>query len=131
MPADLSQLLPILQEKWEIFRENVKNSAGCDIFPYCGYRSPEEQERLYAQGRTKPGKIVTNAKPGQSKHEKRAAIDFAFVVPKGQDIYGPFRRPAVQRAIIQAADKAGLISGGLFQRLKDWPHIELHRKDIP
>jgi peptidoglycan L-alanyl-D-glutamate endopeptidase CwlK len=33
-----------------------------------GLRTFEEQDALYAQGRTKPGKKVTNAKAGQSIH---------------------------------------------------------------
>ena len=40
-----------------------------------GYRSPAEQDRLYAQGRTAPGQVVTNARGGQSPHQHRAAID--------------------------------------------------------
>src|SRR5215207_9435814 len=32
------------------------------------YRSNAEQDALYAQGRTKPGSKVTNARGGQSKH---------------------------------------------------------------
>jgi peptidoglycan LD-endopeptidase CwlK len=42
--------------------------AGLDILVTCTYRSNIEQDALYAQGRTKPGKIVTNAKRGQSEH---------------------------------------------------------------
>jgi len=38
------------------------------VFLTCTYRSPSEQDALYAQGRSKPGPIVTNAKGGQSKH---------------------------------------------------------------
>ena len=43
-----------------------------------GYRSNERQAALYAQGRTTPGRIVTNAKPGQSKHNVGKAVDFVF-----------------------------------------------------
>lgn len=41
------------------------------------YRSAAEQQALYDQGRTKPGKIVTNAPPGHSYHEVRRAVDLA------------------------------------------------------
>lgn len=41
---------------------------GLHVFLVCTYRSGEEQNRLYAQGRTAPGKIVTRAKAGQSAH---------------------------------------------------------------
>lgn len=43
-----------------------------------GYRSIEEQNALYAQGRTKPGNIVTNAKRGQSNHNYGIAFDVAI-----------------------------------------------------
>ena len=44
------------------------SNQGIDLLIYCTYRSGEEQDMLYAQGRTTPGKIVTNARAGQSKH---------------------------------------------------------------
>jgi peptidoglycan L-alanyl-D-glutamate endopeptidase CwlK len=43
-------------------------------------RTIDEQNALYAQGRTKPGPIVTNAKGGLSYHNYGLAIDFAFIV---------------------------------------------------
>ena len=42
------------------------------------YRSSEEQAELYAQGRTTPGNIVTNAKPGESFHNYGVAFDVVF-----------------------------------------------------
>jgi peptidoglycan LD-endopeptidase CwlK len=40
------------------------------VLIYCSVRTPEEQEELYAKGRTKPGVKVTNARgiPPQSLH---------------------------------------------------------------
>lgn len=32
------------------------------------YSTPEEQNDIYSQGRTKPGKVVTNAKAWESIH---------------------------------------------------------------
>ena len=43
-------------------------AAGIDLLIYCTLRSNSEQAALYAQGRTKPGVVVTNARPGQSMH---------------------------------------------------------------
>lgn len=40
-----------------------------------GYRSGARQDQLYAQGRTRPGEIVTNAKAGQSAHNYGLAVD--------------------------------------------------------
>ena len=44
-----------------------------------GLRTIAEQDELYAQGRTKPGKIVTNAKGGKSNHNSGLAIDVCIV----------------------------------------------------
>ncbi len=46
-----------------------------------GYRSIAEQNRLYAQGRTLPGPIVTNARGGQSNHNRGIAVE-PFNIPK-------------------------------------------------
>jgi peptidoglycan L-alanyl-D-glutamate endopeptidase CwlK len=47
-----------------------------DILITSTYRDMESQKALYAQGRTTKGKIVTNAKAGQSFHNYRVAFDF-------------------------------------------------------
>mgnify|MGYP006053741235 CR=1 FL=1 len=51
----------------------VKFLNGCaqaqiDVLVYCTLRTNEEQDALYALGRTKPGSVVTNARAGQSSH---------------------------------------------------------------
>jgi len=71
----ISDLEPIVRKKAEAFEAACK-AEGLDILIYCTYRSPEEQDELYAQGRTKPGNIVTNARGGQSFHNFRCAFDF-------------------------------------------------------
>ena len=43
---------------------------------YCGFRSFSDQAKLYALGRTESGKIVTNAKEGQSYHNYGLAFDW-------------------------------------------------------
>ncbi len=49
-----------------------------DILVTSTYRDMESQAALYAIGRSRPGKIVTKARPGQSYHNFRVALD---VVP--------------------------------------------------
>lgn len=96
------------------------------ILIYCSARTPEEQEKLYAQGRTKPGKKVTNARgiPPQSLHidlgKGARAIDF---VPLAQS--GTGWQVAWQDSQTYAiAHKLAEASGGL--RRLDWeePHLE-------
>lgn len=59
--------------------------AGLTPYIYCAYRSPEEQDRLYAIGRSTPGRKVTNAHAWQSFHQYREAIDW---VPVQKDVDG-------------------------------------------
>lgn len=58
-------------------------SLGSRYKLYYGYRTPQESRLLYLQGRTMPGKIVTNAKPWQSVHNYGAACDFALMLGDG------------------------------------------------
>ena len=75
----LDDLLPVVKRKAEEFRKLCADQ-GMDILIYCTYRSPEEQNGLYAQGRSEPGKIVTNARGGESWHNHRCAFDFVPMV---------------------------------------------------
>ncbi|MEW6129585.1 MAG: M15 family metallopeptidase [Acidobacteriota bacterium] len=102
------------------FREKYPNSP--QPFLSCTYRSPEEQNALYAQGRTKPGKVVTNAKAGQSNHTKypSPAFDIAFKDGAGRvhwtvDLFKLF-------SVI--AKRNGLSWGGDWKSFKDYPHFE-------
>lgn len=63
------------------------SDAGLPVLIYCTLRSHAEQATLYARGRTLPGAIVTNAKPGQSLHQPDAqGFAWAFdAVPTSPD----------------------------------------------
>lgn len=53
--------------------------AGIDILVVSTYRDIEYQNYLYSLGRTKKGAIVTNARGGESEHQKRTALDFCVM----------------------------------------------------
>lgn len=69
-------------------------NAGLDVLVTCTHRSNAEQLALYEQGRTSPGRIVTNAKPGQSTHNftvygKPASLAFDIVpLAHGKPMWG-------------------------------------------
>jgi peptidoglycan L-alanyl-D-glutamate endopeptidase CwlK len=65
--TSLNDLHPDLIPLAEDFLQKCRK-AGLNIKVTCTYRSPEEQDALYEQGRSVPGYIVTNAKGGQSEH---------------------------------------------------------------
>lgn len=60
--------------------EALTGKAGCR-FAYT-LRTFAEQDELYAKGRTKGGKVVTNAKGGLSYHNYGLALDIVLLVDK-------------------------------------------------
>lgn len=78
--ARIATLKPRTRSKVQSwFNDCIK--AGLMPYVYEGLRTCARQTELYAQGRTKPGKIVTKAKAGQSMHQYGLAIDFVCLVP--------------------------------------------------
>lgn len=89
-------------------------------------RTIAEQNALYAQGRTRPGAIVTNARGGQSNHNYGVAVDL-FVYP-GTFAKAEFLQPSDTRMkkIVAAMKKRGMKWGGDWSSFKDYPHFELY-----
>lgn len=83
-------------------------------------RTMQEQNELYAQGRTKPGKKVTNAKAGQSMHNYGLAIDFVPIVG-GKAAWD---RADLFRKVGAIGVGLGFTWGGNFKTIKDMPHFE-------
>lgn len=86
-----------------------------------GLRSWQEQANLYAQGRTAPGEIVTNAQPGYSFHCFGLACDFVPMA-NGQPIWDT-QQPEWKH-IIDLAPSCGLVSGSTWIHFPDWPHLQ-------
>ena len=91
-----------------------------------GRRSLKRQQDLYAQGRTKPGQIVTKADGvrHRSKHQEQGdgfhhAIDCVFVVGHLVSWGGPWE---VFGEVVRAH---GLNWGGDFKGFSDRPHVEV------
>lgn len=80
--AKLQLLHPaIRQDAIDAYNEAVqKTPVGVHPFITQTYRSFEESDAIYQQGRTKPGAIVTYAKAGQSYHNYSLALDFVIMV---------------------------------------------------
>lgn len=100
-----------------------------------GLRTAEAQAALYAQGRTKPGKIVTNCDgiKTKSNHQAKAdgfghAVDLAFI----DDPRTPVNETWDEQLWHQAgpaygacAKALGLVWGGDWKSITDRPHVEL------
>ena len=85
-----------------------------------GLRTETEQQALYDQGRTRPGKIVTNAKPWQSYHNYGLAIDVVPMNAANQPVWNS----KDWNKIGQIGKSIGLRWGGDFKNLVDKPHFE-------
>ncbi len=80
-----------------------------------------EQARLYAEGRSTAGKIVTNARAGDSSHNYGCAVDVALFDTNGSPIYNHTRWGELSLA----AKDCGLRWGGDFPQFPDKSHLEL------
>lgn len=102
-----------------------------------GFRSAEYQASLYAQGRTKPGKIVTRADgyKNKSNHQAKAdgyghAVDLCFVddprTPKDETWDEPTWQEWAPKMWAKARE-LGLACGADWPN-PDRPHLELPEK---
>lgn len=117
----LTVLHPLFRPKAEEFVQ-AANAAGLDVLVYCTVRTMQEQADLYAQGRTKPGKVVTRARPGESAHNFGLAFDGAPLI--GGKIDWDPENPIWTRYGKVATD-IGLEWAGNWVEFKEYPHIQL------
>lgn len=83
-------------------------------------RTDQEQNDLYAQGRTKPGKVVTNAKAGQSIHNYGLAFDIAC---RDKDGKIQWNDEEPYKAVGAIGEGLGLEWGGNW-KFRDLPHFQ-------
>lgn len=114
----ISNLHPEIREITKDFIEAAK-AHGIELKITFGMRTFAEQQVLYDQGRTKPGKIVTKAKPGQSFHNYGLAIDVVPIVNGKADW-----ESKLWQKIGQIGKACGFSWGGDWQSFKDLPHFE-------
>ena len=123
----------ITLERIKLLHPAVREEAGriyadiCKAMPegvVCRFtytlRTNAEQDALYAQGRTKPGPVVTYAKAGESYHNYGLAIDFCLII-NGKVSW------AVDKnwlAVIAIFESYGWESGHRWTKLRDSPHVQ-------
>jgi len=94
---------------------------GIDVIVTSTYRDADSQNALYAQGRTKPGPKVTNAKAGESFHNYRVAFDFCPIV-NGKAAWNDtmlFERCG------EIAESIGLEWAGRWKSFKELAHCQM------
>lgn len=93
---------------------------GIDILITSTYRDCDTQDALYAQGRTKPGKIVTNAKGGYSFHNFAVAFDFVPMV-SGKPAWND---TALFKKCGEIAESVGLEWAGRWKKFPEMAHCQ-------
>lgn len=126
-----AQLQPLCTK----FIEQCKD-AGIHAIITCTYRSNAEQDLDYAQGRTSPGPIITNARSGSSAHNcvlentKPAARAFDFAIQTTTGTLDWDANDEQWRTAISIGLALGLVSGSCW-KMKDNPHFELKDWNAP
>ena len=118
---DVSNLIEKINTKVLTGRVKVRIAQGLRTFA--------EQDALYAQGRTKPGKKVTNAKGGQSIHNYGLAVDIVLILDgktASWDEKSDFDRDQQSDwiEVVTEFKRAGFSWGGDWRTFKDMPHFE-------
>ena len=85
-----------------------------------GNRTWAEQDAIYAQGRTKPGPIVSKARGGESRHNFGLAVDVGLFTPDGKYLADSSFYDHIGRIV---ALQPELEWGGTW-KFVDTPHIE-------
>ncbi|GAA0892657.1 hypothetical protein GCM10009122_23360 [Fulvivirga kasyanovii] len=114
----LLTLDPGFRKKVEKFLEKARKE-GIELRVTSAHRTCEEQNELYAQGRTKPGDIVTNAVCGKSAHNYRRSVD-VVEFKNGKPIWENSRWELIGKL----GESVGLEWGGRWKSFKDRPHFQ-------
>ncbi|MED4227242.1 M15 family metallopeptidase [Neobacillus cucumis] len=125
-----TELNPIVKERTDQLIQQAAKK-GIVVVITNGFRSSADQDKLYQQGRTTTGNIVTNAKGGESYHNYGLAIDFALQTSSGDVIWdrqydGNGNSKADWAEVVQMAKALGFDWGGDWNGFKDYPHLEMN-----
>lgn len=119
----LKPVYPDIRRRVLLAYSDMRRITGYAMKTTRGLATWAEQDRIFAQGRTAPGRIVTQAKGGESLHNFACAVDSAFfgpdpyltLHPRGEQLWNEFGR---------ICRTHGLKWGGDWAKLTDRPHIQ-------
>ena len=90
MSRALSDLEPVIEQMAHRLI-GAAATIGMELYVVHTFRTIEEQDAIYAKGRTAPGDVVTNVKGGASYHNYGLAFDVAFEDEYGKPVWdGPW-----------------------------------------
>ncbi|WP_208746749.1 M15 family metallopeptidase [Aquimarina algiphila] len=116
----IDTLHPHIRSKTKEFIIKAEKELGIKLRVTSALRTWEEQTRLYNKGRSSPGRIVTNAKAGESYHNYGLAFD-VVEIKNGKAIWD---NPNWQK-IGELGKSLGFEWGGDWVGLVDKPHFQM------
>lgn len=114
-------LHPKVADQLSLFLTEAK-ARGLSVALHMGLRTPEQQDALYALGRTKPGSIVTNAQGYESYHCLGLAVDIVFKDEKGNWTWSD---KCDWNGLGTTGKIFGFQWGGDWTRFPDFPHFQM------
>lgn len=126
---EVTQLHPVV-EMYKNELLELSEKAGIPIRITSDFRSSQEQDALYSQGRESEGAIVTYSKGGESYHNYGLAIDFVLLLPKGQVTWdmeydGNRNGKSDWMEVVSLAKGLGFSWGGDWESFPDYPHLQM------
>jgi peptidoglycan LD-endopeptidase CwlK len=121
--SNIQTLLPDAQIKARAFLKAVISKLGSTDTNFkiiSGTRTYDEQNALYAQGRTRPGKIVTNARGGYSNHNFGVAWDIG-IFNNGEYV----DESELYKSAGDIGKQQGDEWGGDWKSFQDEPHFQV------
>lgn len=127
LPTELHPI--VLERSNQLIQQSAEK--GIVILITDDFRSAEDQDRLYEQGRTAAGNIVTHARGGESFHNFGLAIDFAIKTPSENVIWdmqydGNQNGKPDWDEVVELAKALGFEWGGDWAQFKDYPHLQMN-----
>lgn len=119
---DTTQLHPVLQAKIKQLVALCETNGLKIGISEC-LRTKEEQDKLYTQGRTAPGSIVTNAKGSSYSSMHQWGVAFDFYRNDGKGAY--YDKDGFFAKVGKIGQSIGLEWGGSWKSLVDKPHFQL------
>lgn len=116
---DVDVLASPVKLRVDLFIKAAK-ADGIDLLITSTYRDYESQQALYNQGRTTPGPVVTNAKPGYSFHNFKCAVDVVPLI-NGKPVWD---NEELWKKIGEIGKSCGLEWAGEWKTFKEYPHFQ-------
>ncbi|UUM26926.1 LysM peptidoglycan-binding domain-containing protein [Acinetobacter colistiniresistens] len=124
----IARLHPQVRDKMRKFIKSVYQKHQVQLVIVQDYRTYAQQDALYAKGWSAGGRVVTNAKGGQSNHNFALAVDVFPIWEDGllhMDAKSDKKNIEILKKVAPIGKEIGLEWGGDWKSIVDNPHFQL------